>query len=47
MISTFDYGSVSSNMSYMGKGVTRCAAQCILHITRELASFNFPVSFIS
>jgi len=42
MISTFDYGSVSSNMSYMGKGVTRCAAQCILHITRELASFNFP-----
>ncbi|CAK8690926.1 unnamed protein product [Clavelina lepadiformis] len=40
VVSAFHIGSGASSLSYMGKGVSRCATQCILHLAREMATFG-------
>nr|CAB3265825.1 rotatin-like [Phallusia mammillata] len=40
IVSAFHIGSGASNLSYMGKGVSRCATQCILHLAHEMAAFG-------
>uniref|UniRef100_H2YGD7 Uncharacterized protein n=1 Tax=Ciona savignyi TaxID=51511 RepID=H2YGD7_CIOSA len=40
IVSAFHIGSGASSLSYMGKGVSRCATQCILQLAREMAVYK-------
>ena len=44
IVSAFHIRSGASNFSYMGKGVSRCATQCILHLAREISTLDYSVS---
>uniref|UniRef100_H2YGD6 Rotatin N-terminal domain-containing protein n=1 Tax=Ciona savignyi TaxID=51511 RepID=H2YGD6_CIOSA len=45
IVSAFHIGSGASSLSYMGKGVSRCATQCILQLAREMAVYKINVRF--
>ena len=38
VVSAFHVGRGGTAMSYMGKGVTKSATLCLLHLTREVAA---------